>query len=72
MADMRFSFINRVCDNTVIKARESKSHKRSIKIDNILTGKYTALPSFIAIIAIVFWLTFNVIGATFSDLLTYE
>ena len=71
LADMRFSFINRVCDNTVIKARESKSHKRSIKIDNILTGKYTALPSFIAIIAIVFWLTFNVIGATFSDLLTY-
>ncbi|WP_196000812.1 ferrous iron transport protein B [Clostridium sp. 1001271B_151109_B4] len=71
LADMRFSFINRVCDSTVIKTRESKSHKRSVKIDSILTGKYTALPAFIAIIAIIFWLTFNVIGATLSDLLTY-
>ena len=70
LADMRFTFINFICNNTVIKPLESKSHIRSVKIDNILTGKYTALPSFIAIMAIIFYLTFNVIGATLSDLLT--
>ena len=70
LADMRFTFINNVCDATVIKSSESKSHIRSVKIDNILTGKYTAIPSFILIIALVFWLTFNVIGAALSDLLT--
>lgn len=63
MADMRFSFIEKVCDATVIKPKESKEHARSIKIDKILTGKYTAIPSFIAIMALVFWLTFDVIGA---------
>ena len=70
LADMRFAFISNVCNNTVIKPLESKSHIRSVKIDNILTGKYTAIPSFIAIMALVFWLTFNVIGATLSDLLS--
>ncbi|MDU2266606.1 ferrous iron transport protein B [Clostridium celatum] len=70
LADMRFTFITNVCDNTVIKPLESKSHMRSVKIDNILTGKYTAIPSFIAIMSLVFYLTFNVIGATLSDLLT--
>ena len=70
LADMRFSFINKVCDNTVIKPLESKSHKRSVKMDNILTGKYTALPSFVAIMALIFWLTFNIIGSSLSDLLT--
>lgn len=70
LADMRFTFISNVCNNTVIKPLESKSHIRSVKIDNILTGKYTAIPSFIAIMALVFWLTFNVIGATLSDWLS--
>lgn len=70
LADMRFTFISNVCNNTVIKPLESKSHIRSVKIDNILTGKYTAIPSFVAIMALVFWLTFNVIGATLSDWLS--
>ena len=70
LADMRFTFITNVCNNTVIKPLESKSHIRSVKIDNILTGKYTAIPSFVAIMALVFWLTFNVIGATLSDWLS--
>ena len=72
LADMRFTFISNVCNNTVIKPLESKSHIRSVKIDNILTGKYTAIPSFVAIMALVFWLTFNVIGATLSDWLSME
>lgn len=63
MADMRFSFIEKVCDATVVKPKESKEHARSIKIDKILTGKYTAIPSFVAIMGLVFWLTFDVIGA---------
>lgn len=70
LADMRFTFITNVCNNTVIKPMESKSHVRSVKIDNILTGKYTAIPSFIAIMTLVFVLTFNVIGATLSDWLS--
>lgn len=69
IADMRFSFIQKVCAETVIKPKESKEHARSRKIDKILTGKYTAIPSFIGIMALVFWLTFNVIGALLSDLL---
>ena len=69
IADMRFSFIRKVCSRTVIKPRESKEHARSAKIDKILTGKYTAIPAFIAIMAMVFWLTFNVIGAWLSGLL---
>lgn len=69
IADMRFSFIKDVCDKTVIKPKESKEHARSAKIDKILTGKYTAIPSFILIMALVFWLTFNVIGAWLQGLL---
>lgn len=69
IADMRFSFIQKVCDQTVIKPKESKEHARSVKIDKVLTGKYTAIPAFIAIMGLVFWLTFNVIGAFFADLL---
>lgn len=69
IADMRFHYIFNVCDNTVIKPKESKEHLRSMKIDQILTGKYTAIPAFIGIMALVFWLTFNVIGAWLSTLL---
>lgn len=67
VADMRFRFIERVCNTAVVKPQESKEHIRSHKIDRVLTGKYTAIPSFICIMGIVFWLTFNVIGAFFSD-----
>ena len=63
IADMRFSFIQKLVDQTVVKPRESKEHARSRKIDKVLTGKYTAIPTFIAIMAAVFYLTFNVIGA---------
>ncbi len=69
IADMRFSFIQKLCSATVIKPKESKEHARSRKIDQILTGKYTAIPAFIAIMGLVFWLTFNVIGAFFVNLL---
>lgn len=70
IADMRFSFIKKVCEETVIKPHESREHIRSMKMDKILTGKYTAIPAFIGIMALVFWLTFNVIGAFLSDVLT--
>lgn len=69
IADMRFSFIEKVCERTVVKPKESKEHARSQKIDRIITGKYTAIPAFIGIMAIVFYLTFNVIGAYLQDLL---
>lgn len=69
IADMRFSFIGRVCEETVIKPKESREHARSRKIDRILTGKYTAIPTFIGIMALVFFLTFNVIGAWLSEVL---
>ncbi len=69
IADMRFAFIRDVCDATVIKPRESKEHARSSQIDRILTGKYTAIPCFIGIMGLVFWLTFNVIGAWLQDLM---
>ena len=69
IADMRFAFIKRVCAQNVIHPRESKEHLRSQRIDRILTGKYTALPMFIAIMALVFYLTFNVIGAWLQGLL---
>ena len=69
IADMRFRFISKVCEETVVKAKESKSHKRSSRIDKILTGKYTAIPSFILIMGLVFFLTFNVIGARLQSLL---
>ena len=70
LADMRFTFIERLCDKTVVRPGESREHKRSVAIDKVLTGKYTALPCFIGIMALVFWLTFGVIGAALSDLLT--
>ena len=69
IADMRFSFISKICKETVIRPHESREHARSIAIDRILTGKYTAIPTFIIIMAAVFWLTFNVIGAWLSGLL---
>ena len=69
MADMRFSFITDICERTVIKPHESQEHLRSRKIDKILTGKYTAIPSFILIMALVFFLTFNVIGSALQNLL---
>ena len=69
IADMRFSFIRKFCEETVVKPHESKEHERSRKIDEILTGKFTAIPLFIAIMAAVFFLTFNVIGKFFQDLL---
>lgn len=70
MAQMRFAFIERVCNKTVVKPHESREHARSRKIDRILTGKYTAIPSFIAIMALVFWLSFHVIGAALESLLS--
>ena len=69
IADMRFDFIQKLCAATVVKPHESKEHERSRKIDKILTGKYTAIPAFVAIMALVFWLTFNVIGAWLQGLL---
>lgn len=69
IADMRFTFISKMVERTVIKPKESKEHQRSRKIDKVLTGKYTAIPSFILIMAAVFFLTFNVIGAFFQGLL---
>lgn len=69
IADMRFSFIKKLVDNTITKPHESKEHSRSRKIDKILTGKFTAIPAFIGIMALVFYLTFNVIGAWLQELL---
>lgn len=69
MADMRFDFVKKVCDKTVIHPHESREHQRSIRLDRILTGKYTALPCFIAIMALIFYLTFNVIGAWLQTIL---
>ena len=69
LADMRFSFIERVCAECVVKPHESREHARSVAADRILTGKYTAIPVFVAIMALVFWLTFDVIGQRLSDLL---
>lgn len=69
IANMRFSFIKKVCKETVIKPTESKEHLRSAKIDKILTGKWTAIPSFIVIMGLVFFLTFNVIGSGLQNLL---
>ena len=69
IADMRFSFIGKLVEKTVVKPKESKEHTRSRKIDKLLTGKYTAIPAFIGIMAIVFVLTFNVIGAWLQGIL---
>ena len=69
MADMRFSFIKKVCDECVSRPQESKEHTRSQKFDKVLTGKYTAIPVFIAVMAAIFFLTFNVIGAWLQEML---
>ena len=69
IADMRFDFIERLCEHTVVKPKESRERIRSEKIDRILTGKYTAIPCFIGIMALVFYLTFNVIGAWLQGVL---
>ena len=69
IADMRFSFITKVCDSCVKKPGESREHTRSRKIDRVLTGKYTAIPVFIGVMGLVFYLTFNVVGAMLQSLL---
>ena len=69
LADMRYTFIESVVADTVIKAVESPEHARSVKIDRILTGRFTAIPVFIGIMLVIFFLTFNVIGSFLSDLL---
>ena len=69
LADMRFTFIESVCSACVVKPRESREHKRSMAIDRVLTGRYTAVPAFLAIMALVFWLTFGVVGAALQGLL---
>jgi len=70
LANMRFSFIERLCDKTVVRSHESREHKRSVAIDRVLTGKYTAIPCFIGIMALVFVMTFSLIGAALSDLMS--
>ena len=70
LADMRYSFIEKVCTKTVIKCKESREHKRSMKIDSVLTNKYLAIPMFLGIMLLIFWLTFGVIGAVLSNLLS--
>ncbi len=69
LADMRYNFIEKLCEETVVKPKESKERKRSEKIDKILTGRFTAIPCFLGIMVLVFLLTFNVIGAFFQNLL---
>ncbi len=70
LAEMRYTFIEEVVASSVVKCHESKEHRRSIQIDKILTGKYTAIPFFFIIMFLVFWLTFGVIGTALSDLLS--
>ena len=70
LANMRFNFIEKLCEKTVVKPAESREHKRSVAIDRILTGKYTAIPCFVGIMAIVFVMTFNYLGAWLSDGMT--
>ena len=69
LADMRYSFIEKLVKDAVIKPKESRQHKRSVQADKILTGKYTAIPIFIGVMFLIFFLTFHVIGAFLSDLL---
>ena len=69
IADMRYSFIYRVCDSCVVRPRESREHLRSRRIDRVLTGKYTAIPVFVLVMALVFYLTFALIGPFLQDLL---
>ncbi len=70
IADMRFSYIQKVCKDTVVKPRESRERQRSQRLDLFLTGKYTGIPAFIGIMALVFWLTFGLIGDTLKNLLS--
>ncbi len=70
LADMRYTFIEKSVTQSVVKCNESREHKRSVKMDEVLTGKYTALPVFFGVMFLVFWLTFNVIGSRLSDLLS--
>ena len=70
ISNMRSSFIEKMCQKTVVRPHESKEHKRSMKIDRLLTGKYTAIPCFIAIMALIFVMTFNLVGAWLSDLMS--
>ena len=70
LADMRYTFIEKVCEQAVIRCRESKEHRRSVRIDSVLTNRYLAIPSFLIIMLLVFWLTFGVIGTFLSDLLS--
>ena len=69
IADMRFTYIHRVCAQTVVKPKESREHRRSANIDKLLTGKFTAIPMFILIMTAIFWLTFSVIGGNLQNLL---
>lgn len=69
IADMRYSFIQKLCEETVVKPRESREHERSRRLDRFLVGKYTAIPAFVGIMALVFWLTFSVIGAWMQEAL---
>ncbi len=69
IVDMRYNFIDKLCGETVVKPKENKQHTRSIKIDNVLTSKYYAIPIFLLIMGVIFWLTFGVIGSYLSDLL---
>lgn len=71
ISNMRFSFIEKMCQKTVVRPHESKEHKRSMKIDRLLTGRYTAIPCFIAIMALIFVMTFNLVGAWLSDLMSF-
>ena len=71
LADMRYNFIEKVCDECVVKAKESKEHRRSMQIDKVLTHRVFAIPLFIAIMGLVFFLTFNVVGAFLSDVMAY-
>lgn len=70
ISNMRFCFIEKMCQKTVVRPHESKEHKRSMKIDRLLTGRYTAIPCFIAIMALIFVMTFNLVGAWLSDLMS--
>ena len=70
LADMRYSFIEGVVSKTVVKCHESREHARSVRMDRVLTGKYTAIPTFLAIMFLIFYLTFNVIGSALSDCLS--
>ena len=69
LADMRYSFIEKLVADAVVKPRESKEHRRSVQADKLLTGKYTAIPIFLGVMMLIFYLTFNVIGSFLSDLL---